>query len=160
MRQTPKLESMTPADIQAILNCINQYNKAIDFKQWERLNLFTAQKLSIKFPKSSLLPTEQIEQSSFIHYLSKQLKELKSMHRDYNFSFRDKDQFICRTDFRIETKTESNQLISSASGVHIYHMKKDGVNWKIAGIERQIMRVDGAVPEQSNSRILPAFWSN
>ncbi|MDP4662696.1 MAG: hypothetical protein NWS74_03450, partial [Salibacteraceae bacterium] len=73
----------------------------------------------------------------------------KSLHRDYNFFIKTNDGIACKADFKIEVYSESQTLISSASGVHFYKMINEAGKWKIAGIQRKIIRVDAPLPQQN-----------
>ncbi|MDP4687496.1 MAG: hypothetical protein NWR83_08900 [Salibacteraceae bacterium] len=140
---------MTPADVQGIINCINQLNKAVDFKQWEKLPEFLTKDLEVSFPKSSIVPNSRISIGGFQNHLINQLSDVKSLHRDYNFFIKTNDGIACKADFKIEVYSESQTLIWSASGVHFYKMINEAGKWKIAGIQRKIIRVDAPLPQQN-----------
>lgn len=140
---------MTPADVQGIINCINQLNKAVDYKQWEKLPDFFTQDLEVSFPKSSIAPASRIGVIVFQNHLINQLSEVKSLHRDYNFFIKTNDGIVCKTDFKIEVYSEGETLISAASGIHFYKMSNESGKWQIAGIQRKIIRVDAPKPQQN-----------
>ena len=140
---------MTPADVQTIINCINQLNRAVDYKQWEKLPDFFTQDLEVSFPKSSIKPNSRIGIGVFQKHLINQLSDVKSLHRDYNFFIKTNEGIFCKTDFKIEVYSESKTLISGASGIHYYKMSNESGKWKIAGIQRKIIRVDAPVPQQN-----------
>lgn len=134
---------MGPNDVQAILNCINNLNRAIDYKQWEHVSFSVNEDVMISFQRSSIPKNSLISSQKFQVHLQSQLTDIKSMHRDYNFFIKQEDGIVkCNTDFKIETYTEDGQLITGASGSHQYHMKQVGGKWKIAGIFREITRLD------------------
>lgn len=133
---------MTPADVQSIINCINQLNRAIDYKHWEKLNDLLQNDLEVSFPKSSISPNSRVGSDIFQKHLVSQLSNVNSFHRDYNFFIKNNETVACKTDFKIEVYSENNVLLSSASGVHLYEMSNDSGRWKIAGIQRKILRVD------------------
>lgn len=133
---------MTPGDHQSIINCINQLNRAIDYKHWEKLNHLLEEDLKVSFPKSSISPNSRVGSEVFQKHLMAQLVNVNSFHRDYNFFIKNNEEVVCKTDFKIEVYSQNNQLLSSASGVHIYEMSNENGRWKIAGIQRKILRVD------------------
>lgn len=140
---------MTPADVQSIINCINQLNRAVDYKQWEKLPEFFTKDLEVSFPKSSINPNSRVGISVFQNHLINQLSDVKSLHRDYNFFIKTNDVITCKTDFKIEVYSDGKTLISAASGIHYYKMDKEDGKWKITGIQRKIIRVDAPVPQQN-----------
>jgi len=85
----------------------------------------------------------------FQKHLINQLSDVKSLHRDYNFFIKTNEGIFCKTDFKIEVYSESKTLISGASGIHYYKMSNESGKWKIAGIQRKIIRVDAPVPQQN-----------
>jgi hypothetical protein len=133
---------MTPADVQSIINCINQLNRAIDYKHWEKLGDLLEIDLVVSFPSSSISPNSRVGSNVFQKHLVSQLSNVNSFHRDYNFFLKSNETIVCKTDFKIEVYSETNVLLSSASGVHLYEMSNESGRWKIAGIQRKILRVD------------------
>lgn len=149
---------MNPLDMQSVLNCIVQFNKYIDQKQWNRLGYFLEDHLVVTFPKCSIPPNQVTAKAEFISFLQRELEDLKSMHRDYNFSFsEDQGKCVCKTDFRIETRVSGEDLISGASGMHVYTLRSEDNSWKIASIERIIIRAEGVAHEQKQASVAAQF---